>query len=122
MKVDTVLFDWDGTLAQTLEVWLQTFKEAYAKVGVHPSDKDISIRFGKWDAYIELGVEPRDVDTYNQHLETIYEKLEQVKLYEGAKGILETLKSQGYKIGLVSTSTSKMLSSALANNELDSFF
>ncbi len=73
MTVDTILFDWDGTLAQTLEVWLQTFKKAYSKVNVYPSDKDISSRFGKWDAYIELGVEPKDVDTYNQHIETVYE-------------------------------------------------
>ena len=65
MKFNTILFDWDGTLAQTLEVWLQTFKEAYAKVDVHPTDKDISSNFGKWDAYLDLGVKPEDFDTYN---------------------------------------------------------
>lgn len=122
MKIDTILFDWDGTLAQTLEVWLQTFKEAYAKVSVHPSDKDISSRFGKWDAYIELGVESKDVDVYNQHLETVYEKLEKVQLYPGAKDVLDKLKTDGYKLGLVSTSTSKMITSALSNNKLEQLF
>ncbi len=121
-KINTILFDWDGTLAQTLEVWLQTFKEAYAKVGVHPSDKDISSRFGIWDAYIDLGVKPKDVDEYNQHLETVYERLEKVELYPGAEDTLKSLKEKGFKLGLVSTSTSKMLSSALSNNKIEHMF
>ncbi len=121
-KVDTILFDWDGTLAQTLEVWLQTFKEAYAKVGVHPSDKDISSKFGKWDAYIELGVDPKDFETYNQHLEVVYERLEKVELYPGAKAVLQQLKKDGYKIGLVSTSTTKMLNAALKNHGIGQLF
>lgn len=121
-KVDTILFDWDGTLAQTLEVWLQTFKEAYAKVGIHPSDKDISSKFGKWDAYIDLGVDPKDFETYNQHLEVIYERLEKVELYPGAKEILLQLKNDGFKLGLVSTSTAKMLNTALKNHEIEHLF
>lgn len=121
-KVDAILFDWDGTLAQTLEVWLQTFKEAYAKVGVHPSDKDISSKFGKWDAYIDLGVDPKDFETYNQHLEVVYERLEKVDLYPGAKTVLQQLKNDGYKLGLVSTSTSKMLTTALKNHDIEQLF
>lgn len=121
-KIDTILFDWDGTLAQTLEVWLKTFKEAYAKVGIHPSDKDISSRFGKWDAYIDLGVEAKDVDVYNQHLEVVYERLEKVELYPNVQDVLKALKRSGYRMGLVSTSTSKMLSTALKNNEVEQMF
>lgn len=121
-KIDTILFDWDGTLAQTLEVWLKTFKEAYAKVGIHPSDKDISSRFGKWDAYIDLGVEPKDVDIYNQHLEVVYERLEKVELYPHVEDVLKELNRSGYKLGLVSTSTLKMLSTALDNNKIEQMF
>jgi pyrophosphatase PpaX len=121
-KVDTILFDWDGTLAQTLEVWLKTFKEAYAKVDVHPTDKDISSRFGKWDAYKDLGVKPKDVDAYNKHLEVVYERLEKVELYPGAKTVLQQLKKEGYKLGLVSTSTLKMLTTALANDDVENLF
>ena len=122
MKVDTILFDWDGTLAQTLEIWLQTLKEAYAKANVYPEDKDISSRFGNWDAYIELGVEPKNIDLYNQHLETVYDKLEKVKLYPGAKDVLEHLKKQGYRLGIVSTSTSAMLATALKNSKVEQLF
>lgn len=121
-KITTVLFDWDGTLAQTLEVWLQTFKEAYSKVGIHPSDKDISSKFGKWDAYIDLGVDPKDFETYNQHLEVVYERLETVELYPGAKQVLLQLKQDGFKLGVVSTSTSKMLSTALKNHDIEQLF
>ena len=121
-KISTILFDWDGTLAQTLEIWLKTFKEAYAKVGVHPSDKDISSKFGKWDAYIDLGVDPKDFETYNKHLEVVYERLETVELYPGAKELLQELKKDGYKLGLVSTSTAKMLTTALKNHNVEHLF
>lgn len=122
VQINTILFDWDGTLAQTLEVWLQTFKEAYAKVGVYPTDRTIGGKFGKWDAYIELGVEPKDVDTYKQHFEVVYERLEKVELYPKVKNTLERLKLQGYKLGLVSTSTLKMLNAALSNHDIKDFF
>lgn len=34
-RINVILFDWDGTIAETLDVWLHTLKEAYAKVGVY---------------------------------------------------------------------------------------
>jgi beta-phosphoglucomutase-like phosphatase (HAD superfamily) len=34
-RINVILFDWDGTIAETLDVWLHTPKEAYAKVGVY---------------------------------------------------------------------------------------
>lgn len=122
MNINTILFDWDGTLAQTLEVWLQTFKEAFAKVNIYPSDKDISSRFGNQNLHIELGVVSSDIETYSQHLETVYEKLEKVELYPGAANILDILKANGYKLGLVSSSTNKMLQTALKANDLSDMF
>lgn len=120
--IKTILFDWDGTLAQTLEVWLRTFKEAYALVDVFPTDKEISGLFGKWDAYIDLGVAPKDVETYLAHLETVYEHLEKVELYPHVRTVLEKLHGDGYVLGLVSTSTRKMLDSALKVNNIEHMF
>lgn len=121
-KIDTILFDWDGTLAKTLEVWLQTFKEAFAAVGLHPSDTEISSRFGNWQAHVELGVKPEDEKIYQDHLEVVYDRLNNVPLYEGARQILEQLKSSGYRLGLVSTSNRRMIDTALAVNQLDELF
>lgn len=120
--IKTILFDWDGTLAQTLEVWLRTFKEAYALVDVHPTDKEISGLFGKWDAYVDLGVRPEDVETYLAHLDTVYEHLEKVELYPHVRTVLGKLQNDGYELGLVSTSTRKMLDSALKANKIEHMF
>lgn len=121
-KITTILFDWDGTLAETLEVWLQTFKESYASVGLNLEDKQIGSQFGNWSAHIELGVKPEDEDVYKQHLEVAYERLDAVQLYDGALAVLTALKEQGYKIGLVSTSNRRMINAALANNRLENIF
>lgn len=121
-KIDTILFDWDGTLAQTLEIWLKTFKEAYAAVNVYPSDTDISSGFGNWQAHIELGVRPEDEKVYQKHLEVVYDRLNNVPLYEGVPQVLERLQSSGYKLGLVSTSNRRMIDTALAVNQLGDLF
>ena len=52
----------------------------------------------------------------------VYERLEKVELYPFARDTLEKLKEDGYKLGLVSTSTSKMLSAALKNNSIEHLF
>ena len=121
-NINTILFDWDGTLAQTLEVWLDTFREAYSSVGVNLTDKQIGGQFGSWTMYKELGVTPEKEAAYLQHLETIYDKLAETALYPEVAKVLKKLKAEGYKLGLVSASNLKMLMLALKNNQLEDFF
>lgn len=121
-KIDTILFDWDGTLAQTLEVWLKTFREAYAAVGLDLNDSEIGAQFGNWQAHIELGVKPEDEATYKKHLESVYNQLDEVALYKGARDVLKKLRLSGYKLGLVSTSNRRMIDNALVNNDLSALF
>ncbi len=117
-EVDTVLFDWDGTLAQTLEVWLQTFREAYQGAGVTVTDQQIGRQFGDWHAHKALGVSDEAEPAYKEHLSVAYERLENVALYSGVVAVLGGLKELGYKIGLVSTSDRKMLDIVLKKNQI----
>ena len=121
-KIDTILFDWDGTLAQTLEVWLKTFKKAYASVGITLTDSQIGAQFGNLQAHKELGVKPEDEARYHQQLEGVYDKLNSVSLYEGAQNVLLQLRADGYKLGLVSTSNHRMILTALKKNGIEALF
>jgi pyrophosphatase PpaX len=122
MRINTILFDWDGTLARTLEVWMKTFQEAYASVGMNPSKKRIAAGFGNWTSHVEMGVKPEDIEEYEAKLEVVYERLEHVQLYPGASEALNKLHDMGYKLGLVSTSRKRTIQAALAYNKIDHLF
>lgn len=122
-KIDTILFDWDGTLAQTLEVWLKTFKEAFALFDIHPEDREITSRFGNWQIDTELGVASEDRKTFKDYiLSHVPERLEKVELYPGAKEVLRRLHSEGMQLGLVSTSERAMINAALSNSHVAELF
>jgi pyrophosphatase PpaX len=121
-KINTILFDWDGTLAQTLEIWLSTLRTALAAADLHPSDKQIGALFGNVNIHHELGIKPEKIAVYESQFDDVYNKLESTELYLGAKQVLQSLKADGYKLGLVSTSNQRMLEVALAANDLTDYF
>lgn len=123
IKIETVLFDWDGTLAQTLEVWLKTFKDAFELFDIYPADREIANRFGNWQIDLELGVPEDGREKFKDFiLRTVPERLEKVELYPGAAEVLTRLHSDGIKLGLVSTSERAMIHTALENSHVADLF
>jgi pyrophosphatase PpaX len=115
------LLDWDGCLAQTLELWLKAYRDTYADYNVHPSDTEIASQFGNWNAPMVFGIE--SVDEYTEKLlERVQHKLRTVNLYPGAREFLEVLKKQRSKIALVSSSKRDDLEAAIAHNDLEHMF
>ena len=43
------LFDWDGNLAQTLEVWLTAIRASLDKRNIQVSDEEIGLSFGNFE-------------------------------------------------------------------------
>jgi pyrophosphatase PpaX len=116
------LFDWDGCLARTLDIVLDTYKETFAEYAIFPSDEDITQKvFGSWEAPVLFGV--KDIDGFTKkflhRLENNYEK---VSLYDHAKEVLGFYKEKGKKIGLVTTSKLRTIASALKRLEVQDFF
>ncbi len=122
LEIEAILFDWDGTLAQTLEVWLKTFKQAFAALNIYPTDAEIGSRFGNLNIHSELGVTPESEKIFYQHIEVVYDRLKNVPLYDGALSVLQELKDNDLKLGLVSTSNRKMLEAAFKNNKINHLF
>lgn len=120
MKYEYYLFDWDGCLAKTLEVWLNAFKQIYKEYGVEPSDQEIAHHFGDWQAPKHFGIE--DVEGCVTKVATLaHQKLKEVELYEGAKELLEYL-AQTKKLALLSSSQRQVLDWGLRHNGLTHLF
>lgn len=120
MSYEYFLFDWDGCLAKTLEIWLNAYKTAYKEYGAEPTDQEIANHFGDWESPRYFGIE--DIEgCVNRVVELANEKLKVVELYEGAKELLEEL-AQTKKLALLSSSKRELLEGGLAHNGIINLF
>lgn len=121
MKYKYILFDWDGTLGKTLDVWFECIKKHLNKRDIYPTDDQIVKGFGDWEFGIKMGV--TDNDTFiKELLEEVNKKLLDVELYNNVFSILETLKLNGVKTALVTSSVRPSVTPALEKYNLSKFF
>jgi len=67
---NTILFDWDGCLAKTLNIWLAAYKTVFAEYGLKPDTETIMHTvFEDWNGSKKLGI--TDIDTYTEKLMNI---------------------------------------------------
>ncbi len=121
-----ILFDWDGTLARTLDIWLDTYKELCVKYKADISNlTDIEIvekSFGLWEKGLSnLGIKNAK-SVYDEALKMVNEKVKTVNLYPDVKEVLEKLKSKGKRIALHTSSFDNLLYPALSYHNLDNYF
>lgn len=118
MKYKYFIFDWDGSLADTLPIWFEEFKKIFAKYGIAVTNEMIGNEIiGDWDGPGRLGI--TDSEKFFAELEAeVKEKLNAVGLNPGAKGILELIKANGGKIAVVTASRKRWVKTALRNNGL----
>jgi HAD superfamily hydrolase (TIGR01509 family) len=115
------LFDWDGCLAMTLEVWLDAYRTAIKDYGATPSDEEIAHHFGDWELPKYFAIE--DFESCNAEAVNIARKeLQRVELYPGAKELLVSIKQRGGKLALLSSSSKDILHRGVAHNQITELF
>lgn len=118
-----ILYDWDGCLAQTLDVWLDGYKQVCGKENLYPSEKAIVDKaFGKWgQGLANLGCS--DPNQAVSDLIAIVEKnLPSANLYPGALEILKQLRTQKRNIALITSSNRAFVEPALKSKNLTTYF
>lgn len=126
MAFDCLLFDWDGTLVKTLDNWLEVYKEMCVKYGADISNMNdldiVEASFGLWAKGLSnLGIREAD-KAYSEALVLVEEKARNVELYEDAVELLKTLKDEGKKLALHSSSYRKLLAPPLKKYQLEPYF
>lgn len=125
IKYTTVLFDWDGTLAQTLTVWLSSYHQAFKEYGLNGlTDSYIAKEiFGDWENPLKAGIGKKDLTKYNERLvELVNLQLPSVPLYPGVVECLTELAANDVKMGIVSTSYRQSIDVVLQRENLAQFF
>ncbi len=105
--IKAVLFDFDGTIVDTNELILNSWRHLYKTVlGRECRDEEVTVSFGEalWDSVRDRfpGYNTDElVDIYRKYNRQIF--LEQVKIYPGMKELLVELKRRGIKTAVVTS-------------------
>lgn len=99
-----IIFDLDGTLADTLPLCLKSFQDALELVaGERPSDSAVEAFWGYSETGICKNLHPQDWKKCFDAFLEVYQKNHKMccELFDGMEEILQHLKKSGLKIALV---------------------
>lgn len=123
MGVQNIIFDWDGTLAKTLELWLVGYQTSLTRRDLKFEPKEIVAEFfhnhhevPERHPHINF---PVIVEETRDH---VLQASHRVDLYDGAIHTLNVLKDNKTSLSLVSSSGRALLESGLGAHSLNSFF
>jgi len=121
----TVIFDFDGTLGDTLPVILEVINKLGPDYGIKAMDQaefDALRSLSHWQLmakYHFLLLKLPVLITRSQ--EEMHANMERVKLHEGMAEVLEALSRKGVRLGILSSNSPKNLDAFLKNNNLTMF-
>jgi len=130
MITKAVIFDWDGTLADTRKAVVQSFQRVLKESGCNVSDEFIERRIG-------IGTKKTIIEAFRKcnvkidvlKLENLAKKkimiqvelADTVNLFDGAIELLEVLKGKT-KVGLATMTNRKVIDVFLSKKNIESFF
>jgi HAD superfamily hydrolase (TIGR01662 family) len=118
---DAYLFDWDGTLAQTLEIWLKLMRSQLNTYGVQAADKEIVFKaFGRIEkGVVELGLPKDKLGSFIGELKILApQKIAEAALYPDVPEMLAALKQQHKKLALITASLREVVDIVMTRHGL----
>ena len=110
----TVIFDRDGTLARTLQQWIDGYRAAFARRDLGFSDDRIIADFLHEHHLVAARQPDLDFPVIAQEAcAFVFAAVARVALYRGAVGLLAALRTQGMTLALVSSSPRRALERGL---------
>lgn len=127
-KKEVILFDFDGTIANTLDIVSEIYNKLAPSYGFKVIDKKEMIHIRNlsplqvlkdlresWLSFIKLPFFIRKIES------ELKKQMESVKFYPGIVELLNKLKNENYKLGIISSDTKKNIGKFLQLNNLDFF-
>lgn len=128
MRFDGVIFDFDGTLADTSEGVLESVEYALKKVGSPKFPREVLKGFIGPSLFISFqritGLTPENAELAVEYYRETYsrEGIFKLKLYDGMRELLDELKRRGVKISVASAKPQVSLDVVVKHLNLDTAF
>ena len=122
-NITTLLFDWDGTIADSAQLGLTAFQKSFGFLGLEfPQEIYEAVYSPNWYSIYEAMGLPKDKWAMADDLWMQYYSEQTAKLVEGAEDTLRQLQHRGYRMGIVSSGSECRLSRELKHQGLDEVF
>lgn len=102
--IKAILFDFDGTLADTLPFYIKAYHKSLQQLGFSFTDKEIVAKcFGKkeLDVCTALGIPEKTTEFSTGYFDAVRELFKDARLFEGTLPVLRQIRSQGMKIAII---------------------
>ncbi len=125
---DHVVFDWNGTLIDDIDLAVESANCVMAKYGKPAIDQETyrrHFRFPVQDLYRDLGFdfEVISFERISQHYLSHFDsRVNECELHPGARPLLEVLRKQGVGASILSASYREALMLSLRHYELEEYF
>ncbi len=121
-KYTTVLFDFDGCIADTLPVWLTSFRNTFDEMGIEISDRDIVEKaFHRWDDRGDLSIS--DMDAFAKRLYEQFNSLSNsLKIHEGFVSTIQSIRRKKLQTGVVTSTLRETIDEKLNQLNLADLF
>lgn len=121
-RYDYILFDWDGTIAKTLDIWMEALKEILEKNGYNFIDEQIGADYVLFRSrFNNLGEDALD-KIIDEALILSNKNIPSVKFYEGHLKLISLLKQNNKRLGIVTTSAHSVIDQLLDKHDMAKLF
>jgi HAD superfamily hydrolase (TIGR01549 family) len=122
-SIGILLFDWDGTLADSAPLGLAAFRKTFAELAIPFSEQiyDAAYSPNWYSIYAALGLPTerwqQADDLWNKHY-----GMQTARLVAGAREIISELRRRGYRLGVVSSGNESRVLREIENGGLAASF
>jgi pyrophosphatase PpaX len=122
-EYDTFLFDWDGTLARTLELWIEQIDLQFKAYGLKATKAQLVRDFGNLKSPLKYGLPPHLLtemqEAVNAEMRAL---LPNVPLFDDATEMLKGLRAQHKQVALITTSLRHHLELVVRRHGIEDLF
>ena len=123
--VKALIFDFDGTIADTLPFAVNTALELNRELKLLEEDKINIEKFRGMDSkafYNSLGISKFKLFLYSfKFLKRLDKNIEGLQTFDGLPEVLKALKDKGIMLGIVTTNTHKMVKRFIKDDQIEYF-
>jgi phosphoglycolate phosphatase len=121
--INTLLFDWDGTLVDSAQLGLTAFEQSFAALGVN-FDRELyrAVYSPNWYSVYEAMGLPKEKWQLADDLWVQHYGEQTAQPVPGARETISGLKQRGYRLGVVSSGSECRVAREINDLGLESFF
>jgi phosphoglycolate phosphatase len=118
-----IIFDFDGTIADTISLGLVLINSYSEKFKYNKIDREKNSGLSAFELIKEMGIPLRKLPYLAWFLRKLLkERASEIQMNPGIREMLDSLKTSGYKLGILTSNSFENVSEFLKRNGIESYF